>query len=1080
MDQNLEDIDSLSVNYFAMGGPVGQMPAAQPIAFDGPLNMADGGLVDINSLSVAAFAEGGEVKEEAAYTEQEIDRMRAAMAQSQADKGSKSPTQQAVKRIIPKSTAQGPQQKSSLARQQFYALPPYPLDMTGKLGQAGPIRRQDGSPPEGEIAQQMTVGTAPGIMAQASEEPGIIRAKEINQPATRSAQAMRAYLQASIPDLKIVEDPYLAGTGTRGQVDTAVPNVIMISPTEKNMGREAVLLHEAEHSRVGKAVQGMPPRERLDNDVRFDKLYGDKGSTRSRVVRNFVANKDKIEKFFGVNIPDVYFDQMMYKNQSRFGSADALFEEQIATLSALEQLTNKSITKGMPELFPDDKAAAIYDAITGLRQTRLDARDLPPFTPQYKSRIDWIKEKLRMRANGSPEYGEIAEQMTVGTPLPTDQGPSLASQGLNLLKQAGQTVYGNLREAVTDPVAFNKRALGNVAQQLQSDPQEFIMNWTGGGLGGIIRPKGGGNLLAGDVEKAIEPLRPKTAGGQEPGKALKELDELFKKLDDLLLKPDAAQRISRRIEESREITKPIAALDDWITSKFSNYVKKQMGTEDDPVRKLADEMSAKVQADYQAGLKRIAKMKDDIATAKARGKNTEASETALADEIEKVDEAFQSTSMLPVQLGPYTHVNASIGRAREKAGMSPFETAKSNLGKSYEELADAPFAPTTKKEIDARIKTAETMGGSWAPDAPKLAENPWLAKLGEEDLVYRIRPLEINEKEIFIHTIDELRNALNPSSGLPPNLLLKPEDMQGLGIEKAFRHVNNINDWRAQQRVAANLADAQRSATTIKEYPDTPKKLKWQQLKPAEYTELPPGYSLSSSFEGPTLFGPDGKRITTFYGDQNQTMSEALGFLSKNDLEKALKYEGSTMRHCVGGYCDSVWSGETNIFSLRDKKGEPHVTIETAPADIRRDGNTPLDFILENPSMADRIGGIKKGRTETLSVETSRNIIRMPEFQEWLRTRPSEILQIKGKGNGKPKEAYIPFIQDFINSQQWSHIGDIQNADFVPLKLSMMDSLRKKGIKVDISFSDANAQPYITKQEFNRLADELGGVNKYD
>jgi hypothetical protein len=97
------------------------------------------------------------------------------------------------------------------------------------------------------------------------------------------------------------------------------------------------------------------------------------------------------------------------------------------------------------------------------------------------------------RAEGSPEYGEIAEQMTVGT-LPTDQGPqgpSLASQGLDLLKQAGKTVYGNLREAVTDPVAFNKRALGNVAQQLQSDPQEFIMNWTGGGLGGVIKPKGG-------------------------------------------------------------------------------------------------------------------------------------------------------------------------------------------------------------------------------------------------------------------------------------------------------------------------------------------------------------------------------------------------------------------------------------------------------------------------------------------------------------------------------------------------------------------------------------------------------------
>jgi hypothetical protein len=821
MDQNLEDIDSLSVNYFAMGGPVGQMPAAQPIAFDGPLNMADGGLVDINSLSVAAFAEGGEVKEEAAYTEQEIDRMRAAMAQSQADKEPRSPTQQAVKRITPRATAQGPQQKSSLARQQLYALPPYPLDMTGKLGQAGPIKR----------------------------------------------------------------------------------------------------------------------------------------------------------------------------------------------------------------------------------------------------------------AEGSPEYGEIAEQMTVGTPLPTDQGPSLASQGLNLLKQAGQTVYGNLREAVTDPVAFNKRALGNVAQQLQSDPQEFIMNWTGGGLGGIIRPKGGGNLLAGDVEKAIKPLRI-TAQYQGDKYASDYLNELKKQYGTL---PEAETGYAKTLVQE-------AALDDWIKNKFGNYVKKQMGTEDDPVRKLADEMSAKVQTDYQAGLKRIAKMKDDIAKAKAKGKGTEASEVALADEIEKVDEAFQSTSMLPSQLGPYTHVNASIGRAREKAGMSPFETAKSNLGKSYEELADAPFAPTTKKEIDARIKAEQDWSTVWSPEGAKFTDNPWLAKLGEEDLVYRIRPLEINEKEIFTHTIDELRNALNPNSGLPPNLLLKPEDMQGLGIEKAFRHVNNINDWRAQQRVAANLADAQRSATTIKEYPDTPKKLKWQQLKPAEYTELPPGYSVTSSYEGPALFGPDGKKLTTFSAESKiPVQQQALNFIAKNDLEKALQYEGSTMRHCVGGYCDSVWSGETNIFSLRDKKGEPHVTIETA-------GHTTSEFLNERPGIARRLG------LDTFDLEAFENwnysrerynseleqgfenltkqILKMPEFMEWAKLRPAEILQIKGKGNAKPKEEYIPFIQDFIKSQQWSRIGDLNYTDLVALKPRFLKNAQDRGIAVDV-VTEQSGKPYITKTEFNRLADLFGGMTKY-
>lgn len=43
---------------------------------------------------------------------------------------------------------------------------------------------------------------------------------------------------------------------------------------------------------------------------------------------------------------------------------------------------------------------------------------------------------------------------------------------------------------------------------------------------------------------------------------------------------------------------------------------------------------------------------------------------------------------------------------------------------------------------------------------------------------------------------------------------------------------------------------------------------------------------------------------------------------------KDLETEGKKMGHCVGGYCDVVESGETIIYSLRDKKNEPHVTFE--------------------------------------------------------------------------------------------------------------------------------------------------------
>jgi len=46
---------------------------------------------------------------------------------------------------------------------------------------------------------------------------------------------------------------------------------------------------------------------------------------------------------------------------------------------------------------------------------------------------------------------------------------------------------------------------------------------------------------------------------------------------------------------------------------------------------------------------------------------------------------------------------------------------------------------------------------------------------------------------------------------------------------------------------------------------------------------------------------------------------------SENDLAA----EGNKAGHCVGGYCQDVDSGRVRIFSLRDPKNEPHVTMES-------------------------------------------------------------------------------------------------------------------------------------------------------
>lgn len=61
--------------------------------------------------------------------------------------------------------------------------------------------------------------------------------------------------------------------------------------------------------------------------------------------------------------------------------------------------------------------------------------------------------------------------------------------------------------------------------------------------------------------------------------------------------------------------------------------------------------------------------------------------------------------------------------------------------------------------------------------------------------------------------------------------------------------------------------------------------------------------------------------------------------------EAQLQYEGDVMNHCVGGYAPEAESGRALIYSLRDEKGKPHVTIEMEgfqawvpdPADAEKD-----------------------------------------------------------------------------------------------------------------------------------------------
>jgi hypothetical protein len=740
----------------------------------------------------------------------------------------------------------------------------------------------------------------------------------------------------------------------------------------------------------------------------------------------------------------------------------------------------RQMTVGTPSSDQEADPDVVKDIVRGVQYTPFDVLGAPvdiatmvmrPLGYNVEKPVggsDYFIDQAAKLGLFKPSTGSGAELL--GRIAGGGATPALA-RGVSKVAGATEDFISNQLKGRADRRVIQEAA-AKVPPDTAYDPLRDRMEQIGA-LTYAIKPKGG-NVVPQNIQTSLDNIRPMMA---VPGEGVLPPSRMFAssyaaRLKDQIEKSRQAGDPTAYLEGKLSAVEPNAALDNWIQTKLSKYVRTDMGSEADPVRKLAEEMSTKVKADYEVGLKRIAKMKSDIAKAKAKNKNTDASETTLAAEIEKVEGAFRQTSLLPAALGP-THPALRTDRAalaaenREMAGFSPYPISKTNLGKEWEEIADMEFRPHKAGDL---VKT----------NSLAFQENPWIGNLNPDEIVYTVDPY-IYQKPMFTHTVDELKNALDPASGLPQRLQLKPEDMQQLSIDKAFRLVNNINDWRLEQRIALNLEEANRAAVTVKQYPGSPGNLQWQEIKAPTYTELPPGYTIEKLDDATSVLkGPDGKSLTYFGatdGPASNHQKEALSFLSKNDLERALKYEGSTMRHCVGGYCDDVWSGRTRTYSLRDSKGEPHVTIETAPADIRRNGNTPRDFIdslgLENLSEFSSRYGIDKNEINNLfykdqpldTVQVSRKIIASPEFQQWLKSRPDEILQIKGKANEKPIKKYIPFVQDFVLSGKWSSVGDIRNAELNKLDRGgkLLRELSEEGY--DIS----KIPQYVTDEELKEL-----------
>jgi hypothetical protein len=277
---------------------------------------------------------------------------------------------------------------------------------------------------------------------------------------------------------------------------------------------------------------------------------------------------------------------------------------------------------------------------------------------------------------------------------------------------------------------------------------------------------------------------------------------------------------------------------------------------------------------------------------------------------------------------------------------------------------------------------------------------PWLRKQPVTDMLYGIRdPFDLS------HFGDEMRNAMNPTaSGIPADLAVRPEMLERMTFPQAVERVGRINQFRARElarteeekraetlRLAAQQLQDSPVTQMFKEYPDDPRGLRWVEMAP-----------------------PKGEGSTNYD--------------VQDELQRALKFEGDTMGHCVGGYCPDVMQGKSRIFSLRDAEGMPHVTVETKPrsmvfsdlvAHLGGDEAAAEEYLTRG-FQARQAGADNKS-----PLAYALELAQVPKRQD--------IVQIKGPKNHKPQPEFLPFVQDFVKSGQWGDVGDLRNTDLVRL-----------------------------------------------
>jgi hypothetical protein len=659
--------------------------------------------------------------------------------------------------------------------------------------------------------------------------------------------------------------------------------------------------------------------------------------------------------------------------------------------------------------------------------------------------------------NESPTILPTSEDIEKRLPFRSDTPVSKAATGLGTLGGGFYTgPLSGARAAMAVPKAVYKA--GKDFAQAAGQP---AVN--------VIKPKGGnwlGGRMMGNIDDSVTRLKPYKKAGDDGTFLQKDLDRAMQRLE--MLEGDP-YKIPQMVEGQRQTINDVKkkiAINDWVEGTLKKYVKNQMGTPDDPVRKLFDKRTQEIEEKFAKDMERVKRVEERAVSEpdpRRQANLAREAENLRNQAIGEREFAMEHVTHVPGRLEDYgPEADYSLKGRRVEAGFPAEGMGQSEMAKRWETLTDdaifsmkageAQDAVTAgekasefgkiadsyneglKQRFDDHIKSKgfseseirafdtlpinkkaeildDPMYESLRAEYQRLATasdpnlrtaanmNPFIAKLPPETTLYSGNTADMG----FDHVIDVLKQDVMEGR-------IRPDQLNKVSMEQAVRRTAEY-DQEMAIKMRETAIKNQEGFPTYKEYPEG---YRWIELKMPE-PKIPEG-SVFEEYNGmQRLFGPDGESLSI-----GATKEEATKLYKRQErekqLEEALQYEGDTMGHCVGGYCPDVLEGKSRIYSLRDAKGQPHVTVEVEP-------NQHLDYNKwygEQPAAYKALLNAKRS-------EPGYDPYQEPAYLAAREALPPKISQIKGKQNARPIEKYDKYTQDFVKSGKWSDVGDLGN-----------------------------------------------------